>query len=119
MCYRYDHDVFIHTFTVLVAFFTYSALHIVYSYLKVHGEQEIEILSPTNIGSHMCTSSSSLTADVENRYMTIDTMVPDIDQYYVTCFEGDVNVVAFKFIQDAVCGYALIIQGIYPISNDF
>jgi hypothetical protein len=93
------------------------------------------MLSPTKSSSHAYTTSSSLTADVEdyvvddttnyiiadliNRYKTIDTMVPDIDKYYVTCFEGKVNVVAFKFIQDAVCGYALIIQGIYPISNDF
>ena len=135
MCCWYDHEVFIHSFAILVAFLTYSSLHIVNSYLKVHGEQEIEILSPTNCGLHVYTSSSSLTADVEdydvddttnyivadliNRYTTVDTMVPDIDQYYVTCFEGKVNVVAFKFIQDAVCGYALIIQGIYPISNDF
>lgn len=60
-------------------------------------------------------TTNYIVADLINRYTTVNTMVPDIDQYYFTCFEGKVNVVAFKFIQDAVCGYALIIQGIYPI----
>ena len=51
--------------------------------------------------------------------MKIDTIVPNVDDYYVTVFDGKVNVVAFKFLQDAVFGYALIILGIYPIANDF
>ena len=59
------------------------------------------------------------TTDLLHRYKTIDTVVPNVDQHFLTCIKGQVNVAAFKFIQDAVFAYALIIQGIFPIANDF
>jgi hypothetical protein len=58
-------------------------------------------------------------AKLNYEYKNIDTVVPNVDHHYITCFKGEVNVVAYKFIQDAVYGYALIIQGIFPIVNDF
>jgi hypothetical protein len=58
-------------------------------------------------------------ANLMYQYKSIDTIVPNVDNHYITCFKGEVNVVAYKFIQDAVYGYALIIQGIFPIVNDF
>ena len=57
-------------------------------------------------------------ANLIYQYKSINTIVPNVDNHYITCFKGEVNVVAYKFIQDAVYGYALIIQGIFPIVND-
>jgi hypothetical protein len=52
-------------------------------------------------------------------YKKINTIVPGVDQHYLTCFNGKVGIVTNKFIQDAVVGYPLLIQGIYPISNNY
>jgi len=57
--------------------------------------------------------------ELEFIYKKIDTVVPGVDQHYLTCFDGEVGIVASKFIQDAVIGYPLLVQGLYPISNDY
>jgi hypothetical protein len=100
---------------------TQSSIEITFEHVQPDGYSVIESTMPSqspDITEQDQTGEIVSTA-LEFVYKKIDTIVPGVDQHYLTCFNGKVGVVANKFIQDAVVGYPLLIQGIYPISNDY